>query len=85
MRGFGRSHAPTPEVIAADPSLSSLESFAEDLVSLLNALSLTQPIYMNAHSLGGTVGLYFLDRYPERVKKGNFDLQWQLPLPKMGF
>ncbi|KPQ35170.1 MAG: putative hydrolases or acyltransferases (alpha/beta hydrolase superfamily) [Phormidesmis priestleyi Ana] len=85
MRGFGRSHAPTPEVIAADPSLSSLESFAEDLVSLLNALSLTQPIYMNAHSLGGTVGLYFLDRYPERVKKAILTCNGSFPYQKWAF
>lgn len=72
MRGFGRSQAPSPEQLAADPSLGSLESFAEDLRELLDQLKLIQPVYINAHSMGGTVGLYFLDRYPERVRKAIF-------------
>ncbi|MEO0456858.1 MAG: alpha/beta hydrolase [Cyanobacteria bacterium P01_A01_bin.114] len=68
MRGFGRSAPAAPDAMAADPDLGTMESFAEDLKALLDALSLNQ-IYMNAHSLGGSVGLYFLERYPERVQK----------------
>ncbi|MGC1309518.1 MAG: alpha/beta hydrolase [Phormidesmis sp.] len=85
MRGFGRSHAPTPSAMAADPSLSSLESFAEDLLALLDALALNQPIYMNAHSLGGTAALYFLDRYPERVKKAILTCNGSFPYQKLAF
>ncbi|MEM9149154.1 MAG: alpha/beta hydrolase [Cyanobacteria bacterium P01_F01_bin.3] len=68
MRGFGRSAAAPPEAMASDPALGTMESFAEDLKALLDALSLEQ-VYLNAHSLGGSVGLYFLERYPERTQK----------------
>ena len=69
QRGFGRSQAPTLEQFADNPALNTLESFAEDLKVLLDELNLREPVYMNAHSMGGSVGLYFLDRYPERVIK----------------
>ncbi len=85
MRGFGRSQPAPPEKMAADPSLSSLESFAEDLRGLLDALNLTQPVYMNAHSLGGTAALYFLDRYPERIKKAIFTCNGSFPYQKWAF
>ena len=85
MRGFGRSQPAPPEKMASDPSLSSLESFAEDLRVLLDALDLTQPVYMNAHSLGGTAALYFLDRYPERVKKAIFTCNGSFPYQKWAF
>ncbi len=85
MRGFGRSQPASPEKMASDPALSSLESFAEDLLGLLDALNLTQPVYMNAHSLGGTAALYFLDRYPERVKKAIFTCNGSFPYQKWAF
>ncbi len=85
MRGFGRSNAATPEAMAADPALGSLESFADDLLGLLDALNLTQPVYINAHSLGGTAGLYFLDRYPERVKKAILTCNGSFPYQRWAF
>ncbi len=85
MRGFGRSKAATSEAMSADSSLGSLESFADDLLGLLDALNLTQPVYMNAHSLGGTAGLYFLDRYPERVKKAILTCNGSFPYQKWAF
>ncbi len=85
MRGFGRSRPATPEAMTADSSLSSLESFADDLVGLLDALNLSQPVYMNAHSLGGTAGLYFLDRYPERVIKAILTCNGSFPYQKWAF
>jgi pimeloyl-ACP methyl ester carboxylesterase len=85
MRGFGRSQSATPEAMAAEPSLSALESFADDLRALLDALNLTQPVYINAHSLGGTAGLYFLDRYPERVKKAILTCNGSFPYQKWAF
>jgi len=85
MRGFGRSHPATPEAIAADSSLSTLESFAEDLAVLLDELNLTKPVYMNAHSLGGTAGLYFLDRYPERVERAILTCNGSFPYQKIAF
>jgi len=85
QRGFGRSHPNTPAQLAADPSLNTLESFAEDLNILLDALNLTQPVYMNAHSMGGSIGLYFLDRYPERVKKAILTCNGSFPYQKWAF
>ena len=85
MRGFGRSRSATPEALAADPSLNTLESFAEDLNGLLNELGLDRPVYMNAHSLGGSAGLYFLDRYPERVKKAVLTCNGSFPYQKIAF
>ena len=85
MRGFGRSRPATPEALAADPSLDSLESFADDLLGLLDALGLDKPVYMNAHSLGGSAGLYFLDRYPERVKKAILTCNGSFPYQKLAF
>ena len=85
MRGFGRSQPASPEAMTADPSLSFLESFADDLVGLLDALNLSQPVYMNAHSLGGTAGLYFLDRYPERVIKAILTCNGSFPYQKWAF
>lgn len=85
QRGFGRSQ-PTPSAqLAADPSLNTLESFAEDLNILLDELNLTQPVYMNAHSMGGSIGLYFLDRYPERVKKAILTCNGSFPYQKWAF
>ena len=85
MRGFGRSRAATPEAMAADPSLDTLESFAEDLNGLLDQLGLNKPVYINAHSLGGSAGLYFLDRYPERVQKAILTCNGSFPYQKLAF
>lgn len=66
LRGFGRSApSPTADDISA---IGSLESFAEDLLLLLDELSLTK-VYLCAHSMGASVALYFLNRYPQRVSK----------------
>ncbi|MEL6157607.1 MAG: alpha/beta hydrolase [Cyanobacteria bacterium J06623_5] len=94
QRGFGRSAAgramqthsnTTEQLAAADPSLNTLESFAEDLKLLLDGLNLTEPVYMNAHSMGGSIGLYFLDRYPERVKKAILTCNGSFPYQKWAF
>ena len=85
QRGFGRSQAKTAEELAANPELNTLESFAEDLNGLLDALNLTQPVYMNAHSMGGSIGLYFLDKYPERVKKAILTCNGSFPYQKWAF
>lgn len=93
MRGFGRSSAgratptrpATPKALAANTSLDTLESFADDLLGLLDALELDKPIYMNAHSLGGSAGLYFLDRYPERVEKAILTCNGSFPYQKIAF
>ncbi len=69
MRGFGRSRQP-----ALDPSTQSmeagyeLETYAEDLAALLDALKL-QRVYLNAHSTGSSIAVFFLNLYPERVER----------------
>ena len=68
LRGFGRSQAASAEQMAAKPELGDLESFAVDLLGLLDGLELDR-VFLNAHSLGGSVGLYFCDRNPERIEK----------------
>ena len=85
QRGFGRSQAPALERFTTNPKLTTLESFAEDLNALLDELNLTEPVYMNAHSMGGSIGLYFLDRYPERVNKAILTCNGSFPYQKWAF
>jgi pimeloyl-ACP methyl ester carboxylesterase len=68
LRGFGRSSLPRPlppEVIHLG---YELESYADDLAFLLDALGL-QRVYLNAHSTGTSIAVLFLNRYPERVER----------------
>ncbi|MEM7062336.1 MAG: alpha/beta hydrolase [Cyanobacteria bacterium P01_B01_bin.77] len=65
LRGFGRS--------AAAPNTTSelggsLESFADDLECLLNTFKLDR-VFINGHSMGASVALYFLQRFSKRVNK----------------
>ncbi|MEG3847657.1 alpha/beta hydrolase [Microcoleus sp. herbarium19] len=64
MRGFGRS--PLPQ----QPPESSyeLETYAEDLAELLEALNLSR-VCINAHSTGASIATLFLNLYPEKVEK----------------
>ncbi|MBT9315489.1 alpha/beta fold hydrolase [Leptothoe spongobia] len=64
LRGFGRSKA-TPNM---PPELGMLESFADDLECLLNALKL-EDVFLIAHSMGASVALYFLNCFSQRVNK----------------
>ncbi len=64
MRGFGRSRLPE-EPVGLD---YELETYAEDLAALLDALQLER-VYLNAHSMGASVATLFLNRYGERVEK----------------
>jgi pimeloyl-ACP methyl ester carboxylesterase len=75
MRGFGRSRSNTNEnpLLAEPPETKEqlsyeLESYAEDLAGLLDALGLKQ-IYLNAHSMGASVGTFFLNLYGDRVER----------------
>ncbi|SKB11771.1 Alpha/beta hydrolase fold protein [Planktothrix sp. PCC 11201] len=67
LRGFGRSNA--PEVTDKPPSKRyELIEYAEDLVTLLDQLNLDK-VYINAHSMGGSIAMLFLNRYPQRVER----------------
>ncbi|ASC69961.1 Alpha/beta hydrolase [Halomicronema hongdechloris C2206] len=69
MRGFGRSQ-PTSEpgpITAAQGY--ELDTFADDLATLLNQLQLGR-VYLMAHSMGASVAVFFLNRYSNRVERG---------------
>ncbi|MEA5465146.1 alpha/beta fold hydrolase [Leptothoe sp. PORK10 BA2] len=64
LRGFGRSSAAQNMT----PDLGELESFADDLECLLATLKLDR-VFISAHSMGASVALYFLSRYPQQVNR----------------
>ncbi len=75
MRGFGRSLESTHKTpsLAQSPDTQAelsyeLESYAEDLAGLLDALGL-EKIYLNAHSMGASVGTFFLNLQDDRVER----------------
>ncbi len=67
MRGFGRSRLPEQPVEIG----YEMEEYAEDLAALLDALQLER-VYINAHSMGASVAVLFINRYPELVEKAIF-------------
>ena len=59
LRGFGRSRSAPCEM--------TMRQMADDLVGLLDALSLDQPIVLGGLSMGGYVALQFWQAYRERL------------------
>jgi pimeloyl-ACP methyl ester carboxylesterase len=71
MRGFGRScksSSPGDSPQTTTESSFELETYADDLAGLLDALGI-QRVYLNAHSTGSSIAVFFLNRYPERVDR----------------
>ncbi|MBM0741051.1 alpha/beta hydrolase [Phormidium sp. CLA17] len=74
MRGFGRSTFINASALVGNDTLKhdspsyELETYAHDLVELLNTLGL-EKIYLNAHSMGASIAVFFLNLYPERVQQ----------------
>lgn len=68
LRGFGRSLLPKTLPADAQSLDYELETYADDLAALLDALNLDR-VYLNAHSTGASIAVLFLNRYPERVEK----------------
>jgi proline iminopeptidase len=75
MRGFGRSRSSVsePSPLAEPPETAAelsyeLESYADDLAGLLDALGL-QRVFLNAHSMGASVATFFLNLYADRVDR----------------
>lgn len=68
MRGFGQSRLPVTPLPVEEAISYDLETYADDLALLLDELGLEQ-VYLNAHSTGSSIAVFFLNRYPERVKK----------------
>jgi len=63
LRGFGRSRLPAGCETAYD-----LEIYADELALLLDALGLER-VSINAHSMGASIAVLFLNRYAERVER----------------
>ena len=63
MRGFGQSKETKNVKIGYE-----LEDYAEDLLLLLDAFNLDK-VYLNAHSMGASIGALFLNLVPERIEK----------------
>ena len=61
LRGFGRSAQ-----LPATPADYSLEAYADDLAALLDHFGLER-VYLNGHSVGASIAVLFLQRYPRRA------------------
>ncbi|MGB8700309.1 MAG: alpha/beta hydrolase [Thermosynechococcaceae cyanobacterium] len=71
LRGFGRSQPPDPPTQISPQDCQTqfaIETYADDLAQLLQALKLG-PVFINAHSTGSSMALFFLNRYPELAQK----------------
>lgn len=68
MRGFGRSHiaAANRETVLARGY--ELETFADDLAELLETFNL-ETVWLNSHSTGASVAVFFLNQYAHRVER----------------
>lgn len=68
LRGFGRSNVIHPQSLKTSDISYELIDYAHDLAQLLDQLNLEQ-VYLNAHSMGGSIAALFLNLYPERVHR----------------
>ncbi|MDY6806589.1 MAG: alpha/beta hydrolase [Cyanobacteriota bacterium] len=66
LRGFGRT--PLSPELKSPEERYELTGYAQDLAGLLESLHLDK-IYLNAHSLGGSIAVLFLNLYPEKVER----------------
>ncbi|MGF1459514.1 MAG: alpha/beta fold hydrolase [Leptolyngbyaceae cyanobacterium] len=68
MRGFGQSHIDDSSREAVLARGYELDTFADDLAALLDALEL-DTVWLNSHSTGASVAVLFLNQYGDRVKQ----------------
>lgn len=68
MRGFGRSRISLDQQAALEQRGYELDTYADDLAELLSALGLSQ-VTINAHSMGASVAVYFVNQYPHLVSR----------------
>jgi pimeloyl-ACP methyl ester carboxylesterase len=68
LRGFGRSPLPDPLPPEVEAIGYELETYAEDLAAFLDALNLSK-VFLNAHSTGASIAVFFLNLYGERVEQ----------------
>ena len=59
LRGHGNTDRP--------PAGYRLDDFVDDLAALLDALDITEPVYLLGNSFGGTVAYGFAERHPHRA------------------
>jgi pimeloyl-ACP methyl ester carboxylesterase len=60
LRGHGETAAPE--------GIYTMEAMADDVLELLDALQINEPIVLGGLSMGGYVALAMMARYPERVR-----------------
>jgi pimeloyl-ACP methyl ester carboxylesterase len=60
LRGHGDSAAPE--------GVYTMELMASDVIELLDALQITEPVVLGGHSMGGYVALALIARYPQRFR-----------------
>jgi pimeloyl-ACP methyl ester carboxylesterase len=68
MRGFGRSTIAPEQQDAMAARGYELDTYADDLAALLDALNLPQ-VSINAHSMGASVAVFFLNQYGDRCDR----------------
>lgn len=68
MRGFGRSQMTAQNRAVTLARGYELSTFADDLATLLDGLKLDR-VWLNAHSVGASVAVFFLNRYGDRVSQ----------------
>ncbi|NJL81918.1 MAG: alpha/beta hydrolase [Chloroflexaceae bacterium] len=64
LPGFGRSTGH----IAPSSGSYEMEAYAEDLATFLQELQL-ETVDLNAHSMGASIATFFVNRYPQRVRR----------------
>ncbi len=68
MRGFGRSRIAAENRETVLSRGYELETFADDLAELLTVLGL-ETVWLNSHSTGASVAVFFTNQYSDRVKQ----------------
>lgn len=68
LRGFGRTLLDEENRETVLTRGYELETFADDLSEFLNTLGL-ENVWINAHSMGASIAVFFLNRYGDRVKQ----------------